>query len=127
MSFIYCNLNPRDKFVGDCTVRAIALLLDKSWKSVYSGLVAIGFLECDMPASNSIWSKYLLNYGCIRKVAPNTCPYCYTVKDFCIDNPIGRYLLSTGSHVVTVIDGNYYDTWDSGDQVIIHYWFKGED
>ena len=27
-------------------------------------------------------------------------------------------------HVVAVIDGNYYDTWDSGDKIPIYYWYK---
>ena len=55
---------------------------------------------------------------------PNMCPPCYTVKDFCKDHPVGTYILATGSHVVTVVDGNYYDTWDSGTEVPIYYWKK---
>jgi hypothetical protein len=46
---------------------------------------------------------------------------CYTIKEFCKDHPIGDYLLGTGSHVVAVLDGNYYDTWDSGSEVPIYY------
>jgi hypothetical protein len=33
-------------------------------------------------------------------------------------------MLATGTHVVAVIDGNYYDTWDSGDEVPIALWKK---
>lgn len=126
MGFIYYNPNPLKKSIGDCTVRAISLLTDQKWKEVYVGLVTTGFEHCDMPSSNIVWSKYLLDLGYQKEYLPNTCPYCYTVSDFCKDNSIGKYLLATGSHVVTVIDGNYYDTWDSGQQVPIYYWFKGE-
>ena len=80
-----------------------------------------------MPSSNAVWSKYLINLGYERRIIPNTCPFCYTIKDFCEDNPHGKFLLATDAHVVTVIDGNYFDAWDSGDQVPIYYWFKRGD
>lgn len=127
MGFIYFNPNPQQKVVGDCTIRAISLLTEQDWKQVYISLALLGFEERDMPSSNAVWSKYLINLGYERKIIPNTCPFCYTIKDFCEDNPYGKFLLATGSHVVTVIDGNYFDAWDSGDQVPIYYWFKRED
>lgn len=127
MGFIYFNPNPQQKVAEDCTIRAISLLTEQDWKQVYISLTLLGFEECDMPSSNAVWSKHLINLGYERKIIPNTCPFCYTVKDFCEDNPYGKFLLATGSHVVTVIDGNYFDAWDSGDQVPIYYWFKRED
>lgn len=57
-------------------------------------------------------------------VIPNSCPDCYTVSDFTVDFPKGKYLLGTGSHVVTVADGNYFDTWDSGNEVPIYFFTK---
>jgi len=33
-------------------------------------------------------------------------------------------ILATGTHVIAVGDGNYYDTWDSGQEVPIYYWRK---
>ena len=55
---------------------------------------------------------------------PEECPVCYTVEDFCREYPEGTYILATGTHVVTVIDGDYYDTWESGSEPIIYYWKK---
>ena len=127
MGFIYFNPNPQQKVVGDCTIRAISLLTEQDWKQVYISLTLLGFEECDMPSSNAVWSKYLINLGYERKIIPNTCPFCYTIKDFCEDNPHGKFLLATDAHVVTVINGNYFDAWDSGNQVPIYYWFKRED
>ena len=57
---------------------------------------------------------------------PNTCPDCYTVDDFCHEHQTGKYLLALFEHVVAVVDGYYYDTWDSGRKVVLYYW-KGVD
>ncbi|MBR0092838.1 MAG: hypothetical protein IJP92_14190 [Lachnospiraceae bacterium] len=52
---------------------------------------------------------------------PDTCPRCYTVERFCEEYPEGTYLVATGTHVVAVVDGNYYDAWNSGKEQITHY------
>lgn len=122
--FIYENLNPEKRVVGDCVIRAIAKLTDKPWEYTYIDVIVQGYNMYDMPSSNEVWSSYLKSQGFYKKVIPNTCPDCYTVKDFCKDHPKGKYLLATGSHVIAVIDGNYYDTWNSGDEIPIYYFTK---
>ena len=62
--------------------------------------------------------------GFFRENLPNFCPDCYAVKDFARNNPIGTYVLGTGSHVVTVINGDWYDAWDSGDEIPIYFWTR---
>ena len=122
--FIFYNPNGSRKLVGDCVVRAITKLENISWDEAYWGIVIQGFVLDDMPSSNAVWSAYLRLMGFIRTALPNYCPDCYTVKDFCEDNPKGKYILAIGTHVVAVEDGDYYDTWDSGDEVPIFYWRK---
>lgn len=80
----------------------------------------------DMPSSNAVWGAYLIDLGYKRYVIPNVCPACFTIRQFCELHPKGKYLLATGTHVVTVIDGDYYDTWDSGDEVPVYYFTKEE-
>lgn len=125
--FIQYNANPVDNNVIDCTVRAICTLLDQDWVDTYIGLFIQGLKMYDMPSSNKVWKAYLREKGFIRKpILENlTCDYdCYTVRDFCYDHPYGRYLLSVDGHVVVVIDGNYYDTWDSGNEVVLYYFAR---
>lgn len=78
----------------------------------------------DMPSSNRVWERYLFDNGFKRTLLPDTCPDCYTVKEFCRDHREGKFLLAIGNHVVAVEDGDYYDTWDSGNEVPIYYWRK---
>lgn len=122
--YVYLNLNPGNRIVGDCTIRAIALAMGEDWESIHADLSMVSHYLYDMPSSNAVWNEYLLLNGFTRHVIPNTCPACYTVRQFTRDYPVGTYILATGSHVVTVIDGNYYDTWDSGSEVPIYYWRK---
>ncbi len=118
------NPNPQGKSVGDCVVRSISKVLDYDWERTYIELAVQGFMMCDMPSANTVWGAYLKSKGFIRYVIPVDCPECYTVADFVKDNPYGKYVLATGSHVVTVIDGNYYDSWDSGEEIPVYYWKK---
>ena len=120
------NANPDKNRVGDCTVRAISKLLDQSWMKTYWGICLQGAISYDMPSSDAVWGAYLWKHGYRCQAMPNLCPDCYTVKEFCREHPEGKYLLATGGHVVAVVDGDYYDTWDSGDEVPIYCWRKDE-
>ena len=124
-AYIHRNYNPFGKIVGDCVVRAISTVLDESWDDTYWGIAEEGFEIKDMPSSNEVWGSYLIRNGYDRKALPNTCPACYTVKDFCDDHPFGRFILATGTHVIAVIDGEYIDTWDSGDLTPMYYFERG--
>lgn len=118
------NLNPLGKRVGDCVIRAIAYALQYTWERTFIELALEGFAQRDMPSSNPVWDSYLRKKGFRRYVIPDTCPSCYTIQDFCIDHPDGAFILATGSHVVAVENGNYYDTWDSGNEIPIYYYVR---
>lgn len=120
--YSYYNPNPANKIVGDCVIRGLSIVLDKRWEEVYDELTDFGKRMYDMPSSNSVWSEYLYSKGFTRRIIPDSCPACYTVRRFCDDHRNGAYLLATGSHVIAVIDGNYYDTWDSGDEIPVYYY-----
>lgn len=124
MAFIYFNPNPENQLVSDCVIRAIAKLTGRDWETIYTGVCATGFKMHDMPSSNRVWGNYLRSIGYQRFVIPNTCPDCYTVEDFCYEHPRGRYLLALDGHVVAAVNGDYYDTYDSGNETPIYYWRK---
>ena len=126
MAYVNYNPNPARNLVGDCVVRALSYVLNMDWERVYMELAVQGFLMHDMPTSNNVWGTYLSSKGFKRYIIPNTCPDCYTVADFCNDNPQLIGVLATGTHLVAVDKGYYYDTWDSGNEPIIYYWEKEE-
>lgn len=118
------NSNPENNRTGDCTVRALSTILGQSWDETYIGLCLQGYIMADMPSSNAVWGAYLRSKGFRRGIFADVCPECYTVKDFCREHPTGEYILAISGHVVPVIDGEYIDSWDSGDELPIYFWKK---
>lgn len=119
--YVEFNNNPCKKSTGDCVIRAISKILGITWKQAYIKLTVQGLEDCDIITSNGVWGNFLKRNGFKRYIIPDTCPRCYTVKDFCEDYSIGEYILATGNHVVAVIDGSYFDAWDSGNEIPIFY------
>lgn len=121
--YIPYNANPAATRVGDCTIRAISKTTGKSWEEVYLGVALQGLIDHDMPTANYVWGNYLERLGYERlQIAKRN----YTVKQFCEDFKRGKYILAISGHVVASVDGNYYDTWDSGDEVVVYYWKERE-
>lgn len=132
--FIQYNDNPFGLNVGDCVIRAISTAMSYNWFMVHDELCFLSRKMADMPSSNRVWKEYLYSKGYKEYQVQNTCPECMTVERFTRQHNRGRYILSTceytkandkivvtGTHVVAVIDGNYYDTWDSGADVPLSY------
>lgn len=124
MAHVIYNPNPKKKNTGDCVYRAVAKVTNDDWNSAFVMVVSEAYEMKEDTTSNDVWNEVLYSLGFKKRIAPDTCPTCYTIKQFCEDNPAGTYVVATGSHVVAVIDGDYYDTWDSGEQVVAYYYSK---
>ena len=122
----YLN-NPVGRRVGDCAVRAVSKALGMGWEAAYIALTINGLQMGDMPSADSVWGALLRQHGFRRKNIPDECPACYTVEDFCEDNPSGVFVIGTGGHVVTAVDGDYYDSWDSGKEAVQFVWYREDE
>lgn len=124
--WIKYNANPVANRVEDCAIRAVAVALDISWEYAFD-LIAKNAKEMgNVMHSNAVFGSVLRQHGFKRFIVPNSCPDCYSLIDFCMDNPEGVYVVGLDSHVVAVVDGNYIDTWDSGNEIPIYYWKEME-
>ena len=118
------NNNPVGRLVGDCSVRALSIALEVPWEMAYLMSAINGYKMGDMPSANSVWGAVLRENGFYKHVIPNTCPDCYTFAEFCEDHPEGVFVIGTGTHVATVVDGVLFDAWDSSNEIPIFYWSK---
>lgn len=120
--YVHVNPNPNGLYNDDCLIRAISIITKRSWDDIYIHLCLEGFIMKNMPSTWKVWSTFLRSIGFMDYPVLDRCPDCYTVRDFCYDNPIGEFILATGTHVIAVINGDYYDAWDSGDELPVAVW-----
>ena len=116
-------MNPVGARVGDCAVRAISKALGITWEEAYEELATAGYQMADMPSSNTVIAAVLRKHGFYKESLPD-CGGCYTIRDFAEDNPKGTYVVGTGNHVVTVINGDFYDSWRSDNEPVMYYWVR---
>ena len=46
------------------------------------------------------------------------------INDFSKEHKDGTFIVATGTHVVAVIDGDIYDSWDSSNEIPTYYYQK---
>ena len=112
----------KDKY-GDCVIRALTKVTGKPWEKVFDELILIAReLQC-MPNGKPCYERYLTENGFLYHGVSNAKgtkrP---TVDRFAKDHHNGTYFVIVANHVVSVVDGIYYDTWDSCDCCLYGYW-----
>lgn len=122
--YIEYNPNPVGLTTEDCAVRAISKALDVSWDMAYMMLALNGMKMGFLMNNNAVIASVLRSNGFRKANIPNTCPDCFTLEDFVKLNPTGRYVLGTGTHVVAVDGGDFYDAWNSSREVPIYVWYE---
>ena len=120
--WIYANPNPEKKNVPDCVIRAICIALNKSWGEVFNELSEVAARDHSITSDDHVWGHYLWCLGFIPFILPESCPECVTIRSFAEIFNHGTYIIGTGYHAVAVINGDYYDTWDSGNEVPTFFW-----
>lgn len=120
----YYQPNPQQKKTDDCVIRALTKALDCDWDTASVYAMTQQIRDADIFVKNYVWGNLLLRNGYTKHSLPNTCPDCYTIKDFANDYRRGTYIVGTGDHVLAVIDGDYYDSFDSGEMIPILYYRK---
>lgn len=123
--WIKYNVNPVGRWDAiDCAVRALTKALDVDWERAYMMLAVNGLLMGNMSCSDEVIGSVLREHGFYMSYLPDDLPIDYTVEDFSYDNPQGTFVLKTNRHVVTVQDGNIYDSFDSSDEHPIYVWYR---
>lgn len=120
----YYNPSPIKANVGDCVIRALSKALNKDWEETYIDVCLQGLKMFDMPSANHVFGTYLKEHGFERHMIPDDRFGDYTLEDFCEEHSEGTYVVILPNHVVTTVDGDYYDLWNSGEERPLYYWKK---
>lgn len=128
--YVYYQPNEKDikDEYGDCAIRALTKAMGMSWIEVFDELCRYArYYQClpnQKPATHSFMEDSGWHYTSIPKGKR------ITVEDFAKSHK-GEYNLHVrvgyNTHFVAVVDGKYYDTWDSGKKLLYGYWSKKED
>ena len=124
----YTNVNPKNKYGGDCVVRAVALATGMSWEQTIRELTEFGIKKGFVLNDYHVYEKYLESHGFIRCKEPRDC--CnrkMSVKEWIIEEQInkGTFVIVAGSHHIScVIDGKVRDIWDASKVTMHKYWRK---
>jgi hypothetical protein len=110
---------------GDCVIRALTKVLNKTWLEVFDDLVPIA-RDIQAPINmKCVYETYLKNNGFtyvgVSNKKGSKRP---TVNSFAKEHKQGTYYLNVANHCVAVVDGVYYDTWDCGYKSLYGYWVK---
>lgn len=116
----------KDKY-GDCTIRAISKALNCSWLEAYD--VCVPFeREEQCPISCMTLDLYKKVFGSLgfeyHSITVKKGSKRPTVESFSKEHKKGTYICRVANHFVTVVDGDYFDTWDSGDCCLYGYYEK---
>lgn len=127
MGYKYYQPNEKDikDQEGDCCIRALSKVMNKTWLEIFDALVPIARKSQTVINSKTVWAEYLkqnkFKYYGISNKRGNKRP---TVDSFTKKNKNGTYFIQVANHVVGAVDGTYYDTWDSGKKSMYGYWVK---
>lgn len=118
MKWVYDNPTYIDR--DDCSIRAFAKLLDKPYVDIKKDLIRLKLL-------NRIKRYYywdnVKKYIKMNNLQETKRFNRLKVKEI---PDKGKYLIYVDGHLLTVIDGVLYDSWDSRDEIIQSAWSIGE-
>lgn len=115
--------NPQNYATGDCTIRAYTKTENMSWEDAYDMASNAGMEVAALPDDPKVVEKMLtekLGYTKYKYTKDERC----TLNEFAIAHPFGTYICKMRRHVVAVVDGFYYDSWDSGKKKVTEYYEK---
>lgn len=126
--FVYYQPNKKDlqDRYGDCTIRALSKVFDCDWLTAFKKTI---------PFCIEYQTPNIFNLPCkIEQEVMKQLGFVYTgisnrggakrptVEQFAKNHPTGRYICNVANHEVAVVDGKYYDTWDSGQKSLYGYY-----
>ena len=113
--WIEYNPNPQKKNTGDCSIRAYTKAAGITWEEAYDVAMEWGRKLAAIPDDHSVVHRILSKHFGYEYTKPAKGEK-ITVNQFAIAHKHGTYVLWVRGHVVTVVNGHYYDSWDSGNR-----------
>lgn len=112
----YFNKNTFKNNISDCVVRALAVLLNKTWREMYDELTFLAGNEGTMFDRVEFVEKYL-DDRFYRQ-----CHYSKTVGEFAKEHHHGKYAVTMDNHITAIVDGDIIDSFDPSNRIMRCAW-----
>lgn len=109
-------MNPMNRDVSDCVIRALSILTGVSWREMQEELSYFARLDGRMLDDVNFVEHYLDDRY------PRECHYSKTVGEFAREFPCGKYAVTMPNHITAIVDGVVLDTFDPRDRVMRCAW-----
>lgn len=124
---MFCYYQPNNKddenVSSDCVIRALTKLLNLDWKTVFEELYCIAKSKQRMLNDGEVVEQYLTDNHFVKHIIHRKRnEKQLRLKEFAEQYNMGAYFCWARSHVVAVIDGIIYDSWDSSNICLYEYW-----
>jgi hypothetical protein len=126
----YDNVNPKNKFGGDCVIRAIANACGQSWEQTIREMTELGIKLGYVLNDSHVYEKYLLQKGFTQRSEPrDDNNKKMSVKEWIDDTRMFMknkvIVANVGSHHATcIIDAKVHDIWNCSSQTMHKFWCK---
>jgi len=112
------NPNPKSRNIGDCTLRAYCAAYGIDWGRAFD--IASSVAKENSSMIQYVADKVLTEHfnAQVDETYKRKAKDRITVNEFAMSHPYGIYVLHVRSHMVTVKNGEYWDSWDSGDKKV---------
>ena len=130
-TFHFYNANAKNKFGGDCVVRAISTALNQSWEDTVREMTEVGISIGYVLNDTHTIDAYLKQKGWVKQKQPKRENGTkYTGSEFCkMQKSKGNtqtFIANIGcKHIVAIVNNKVNDIWNSSHRVIGNYWIKG--
>ena len=130
--YVYYQPNVKDikDTFGDCTVRALSKALNCTWLEAFDKMIPFcreyqvsNIFDCNIANRKAILNELGFDYCGISVRNGSSRP---TVAEFAKQHKHGTFILNVACHVVACVDGQYFDTWDSGHKSLYGYFVLRE-
>ena len=120
----YENLNPQQKHVGDCVVRAMAYFFGVDWRTAFYSLIVYCADHAVVTFNyRSTYGSFLAEKGYRKMKVPEKGMTVAKFRDEFAEQ--GRtYMVQVPRHLTIIDDRVLIDTWDCSDRKVEGYWIK---
>ena len=125
-AWVKYNANTGNSYTSDCVVRSLCFALKKDYNQVRKELNQ--WRKSHGRDSYKQWDMFIGWLKATHRTAGIHVEYPISVQQFSEEHPSGVFVCltesskGTGSHLVTVLNGDIYDSWDSRSWVVTKAW-----